>query len=89
MGERQIGMAALGQYRTGEVLCHPAKHSNEVMDAIGILSKCRDWSIHDAPQPYLNYLDTKHGLRLIHFCGGSSVGDSQCEWAVSKSTDEQ
>jgi hypothetical protein len=28
-------------------------------------------------------------LGLIHFCGGSSVGDSHCEWAASKATGEQ
>jgi transposase len=44
---------------------HP-KRGGEAMDDIGILSQRTGWSIHDAWQPYLNYLAAKHGLCNAH-----------------------
>jgi transposase len=44
---------------------HP-KRGREAMDTIDILPERRGWSIHDAWQPYLSYLDAKHGLCNAH-----------------------
>jgi transposase len=44
---------------------HP-KRGGEAIDAINILPRRTGWSIHDAWQPYLNYVDAKHGLCNAH-----------------------
>ena len=44
---------------------HP-KRGCEAIDAIDILPRRTGWSIHDAWQPYLNYVDAKHGLCNAH-----------------------
>jgi transposase len=45
---------------------HNAKRGGEAMDTIDILPGRRGWCIHDAWQPYLNYVDAKHGLCNAH-----------------------
>jgi transposase len=44
---------------------HP-KRGCEAMDTINILPQRTGWTIHDAWQPYLNYVDAKHGLCNAH-----------------------
>jgi transposase len=44
---------------------HP-KRGGEAINAIDILPRRTGWSIHDAWQPYLNYVDAKHGLCNAH-----------------------
>jgi transposase len=43
-----------------------AKRGTEAMDYFGILSRCKNWLIHDHWAPYFTYADCLHGLCNEH-----------------------